>query len=239
MLIYQLQLMMRFLSNAFCVRWPVLPVTAELPCRSHACFIQGQLHGHLNEHGNHTIMRFINPRQKVCMSQTSPFSGGDIRYMNARGFQQAQLARKKAAWDDLLGLHICSCNTPLARAKLCTCLPGPIACLWSPTMSWPCQNPNSGPSFISWVGCHSVPSEQGRLVRPHVPRQLRRCTLCTTCALGNEHHYVFICPHFAGLRLTHGELFQDASGAMMSLVWHKDQQAVCALLLATVAEAQT
>ena len=41
------------------------------------------------------------------------------------------------------------------------------------------------------------------------------------------------------LRLTHAELFQDASGAMKSLVWHKDQEDVCALLLAIVAQAQT
>ena len=74
---------------------------------------------------------------------------------------------------------------------------------------------------------------------PHVPRRLRRCTLCTTCALGDERHYVFDCPRFAGLRLTHAELFQDASGAMKSLVWHKDQEDVCALLLAIVAQAQT
>ena len=33
--------------------------------------------------------------------------------------------------------------------------------------------------------------------------------------------------------------FQDASGAMKSLVWHKDQEDVCALLLAIVAQAQT
>ena len=71
------------------------------------------------------------------------------------------------------------------------------------------------------------------------PRRLRRCTLCTTCALGDERHYVFDCPRFAGLRLTHAELFQDASGAMKSLVWHKDQEDVCALLLAIVAQAQT
>ena len=56
---------------------------------------------------------------------------------------------------------------------------------------------------------------------------------------GDERHYVFDCPRFAGLRLTHAELFQDASGAMKSLVWHKDQEDVCALLLAIVAQAQT
>ena len=84
------------------------------------------------------------------------------------------------------------------------------------------------------MGCHSLPIEQGRLARPHVPRQLRwlrRCTFCATCALGDERHCGFDCPHFAGLRLTHAELFEDALGAMKSLVWHKDQQAVCALLL--------
>ena len=89
------------------------------------------------------------------------------------------------------------------------------------------------------VGCHSLPIEQGRLAKPYVPRQLRRCTLCATRAQGDERHYVFDCPHFAGLRLTHAELFQDAAGAMKSLMWHKDQQDVCALLLAILTQAQT
>ena len=78
--------------------------------------------------------------------------------------------------------------------------------------------------------CHFLPIEQDRLVRLHVPRQLRRCTLCATCALGDERCYVFHCPHFAGLCPTHAQLFQDASGAMTSLVWHKDQQAVCTIV---------
>ena len=67
------------------------------------------------------------------------------------------------------------------------------------------------------VGSHSLPIEDGRLVGPCVPWQLRRCTLCATCALGGERHYGFDCPHFADLRLTHAELFQHASGAVKSL----------------------
>ena len=73
----------------------------------------------------------------------------------------------------------------------------------------------------------------------HAIRLLSNAVPCTACALGDERHYVFDCPHLAGLRLTRAERFQDASGAVKSLVWHKDQQAGCALLLAIVAEAQT
>ena len=64
-------------------------------------------------------------------------------------------------------------------------------------------------------------------------------SLSTMRVPGDERHYVLDCPHFDSLRLTHADLFQEASGALRSLLWHKDQKSVCALLLAIVAEAQT
>ena len=51
-----------------------------------------------------------------------------------------------------------------------------------------------------WMGSHSLPVEQGRLARPMVPPQLRRCTLCSTHAIGDERHYVFDCLHFSHIR---------------------------------------
>ena len=46
-----------------------------------------------------------------------------------------------------------------------------------------------------------------------------------------------IAPHFDGLRSEHAQLFHEAHGAMPSLMWHKDQKSVCALILALATEA--
>ncbi len=69
---------------------------------------------------------------------------------------------------------------------------------------------------------------------PH--RHLRRCTFCATNAVGDERHCVFDCPHFQGLRQQHAEIFRDSHDAMRSVMWHKDQKSVCALVLAIVNE---
>ncbi len=81
------------------------------------------------------------------------------------------------------------------------------------------------------VGAHSLPVEQGRIEMPQVPRHLRRCTFCATNAIGDERHCVFDCPRFQGLRQQHVEIFQDSHDAMRSLMWHKDQKSVCALVI--------
>ncbi len=82
------------------------------------------------------------------------------------------------------------------------------------------------------VGAHSLPVEQGRIEMPKVPRHLRRCTFCATNAIGDERHCVFDCPHFQGLRQQHAMIFRDSHEAMRSVMWHKDQKSVCALVLA-------
>ena len=56
---------------------------------------------------------------------------------------------------------------------------------------------------------------------------------------GDERHCVFDCPHFQGLLQQHAEIFGDSHDAMRSIMWHKDQKSVCALVLAIVNEAQT
>ena len=89
------------------------------------------------------------------------------------------------------------------------------------------------------VGAHSLPVEQGRIAMAKVPRHLRRCTFCATNAIGDERHCLFDCPHFQGLRQQHAEIFRDSHDAMRSVMWHKDQQSVCALVLAIVNEART
>ena len=87
------------------------------------------------------------------------------------------------------------------------------------------------------MGLHSLPVEQGRLARPGVPRHLRSCTFCPDRALGDKRHCIFDCLRFDGHRLSFAQLFDDAHGAMRTLVWHKDQKAVSALILAIYTEA--
>ena len=84
------------------------------------------------------------------------------------------------------------------------------------------------------MGSHSLPVEQGRLARPMVPKQLRRRTLCSTCAIGDERHLIIDCPHFAHVRRQFRSLFQDADGALQWLMWHRNQKAVCHCLAAII-----
>ncbi len=87
------------------------------------------------------------------------------------------------------------------------------------------------------VGAHSLPVEQGRIEMPKVPQHLRRCTFCATNAIGDERHCVFDCLHFQGLPQQHAMIFRESHDAMRSVMWHKDQKSVCALVLAIVNEA--
>ena len=118
-------------------------------------------------------------KQYASLGLASPFSGGDIRCINAHGFQKAQLAREKSVWD---GLHISPRSAPLARAKLCTYLrwfAWPDCLSVEPYYELPLPITKLRSLIHFRVGCHSLPIEHGRLARPHVPRQLRWCTLCT------------------------------------------------------------
>ncbi len=44
---------------------------------------------------------------------------------------------------------------------------------------------------------------------------------------------------FHSANLQHAEIFRGSDDAMRSVMWHKDQKSVCALVLAIVNEAQT
>ena len=168
----------------------------------------------------------------------SPSSGGRLQNIDAHGFQRAMLAREGSVWQ---GLSISPRTAPSARAKLCTYLrwfarPGKVS--GEPYYELPMSITKLRLIFHFRMGSHSLPIEQGRLGRLSVPRHLRRCTFCTTRAVGDERHCIFDCPRFCELRQEHADLFGDAH-AMRSLMWHKDQKSVCALILAIVSEAQT
>ena len=120
---------------------------------------------------------------------------------------------------------------PSHQAILCmVLLPRPIA--FEPYLDMPMPLSRLQLLMQFRMGSHSLPVEQGRLARPMVPRQLRRCTLYSTGAIGNERHYVFDCSHFAHIRRHFRSLFLDADGAVQSFMWHRNQKAVCHCLAA-------
>ncbi len=53
---------------------------------------------------------------------------------------------------------------------------------------------------------HDLPIEQGRMARPIVPRYLRRCTLCSRRAVGDERHFMLECPQFDDIRAQYPKL---------------------------------
>ena len=138
------------------------------------------------------------------------------------------------------GLAISPRTVPSALAKLCTYLcwfARPDKVSGEPYHELPMSITKLRLLFNFRMG--SLPVEQGRLGKSSVPRHLRRCTFCTTRAVGDERHRIFDCPCFRDLRREHARLFGDAHSAMRALMWHKDQKSVCALILAIVSEAQT
>ena len=46
------------------------------------------------------------------------------------------------------------------------------------------------------LGSHALPIEQGRCSRPQVPRNLCRCSVCSTKSVGDKRQYLFECPKF-------------------------------------------
>ncbi len=178
-------------------------------------------------------------KQFASLGVPSPFSGGRIRNVDHLAFRKAMLARDMSVWG---GLHISPRGAPSKGAKLCTYLrwfARPDKTSTEPYYELPLPVTKLRSIFHFRVGAHSLPVEQGRIAMPKVPRHLRRCTFCATNAIGDERHCLFDCPHFQGLRQQHAEIFRDSHDAMRSVMWHKDQQSVCALVLAIVNEAQT
>ncbi len=149
------------------------------------------------------------------------------------------LARDMSLWG---ALHISTRGAPSKGAKLCTYFrwfARPDRISTEPHYELPLPVTKLRSIFHFRVGAHFLPVEQGRIEMPKVPRHWRRCTFCATTAIGDERHCVFDCPHFQGLRQQHAEIFRNSHDAMRSVMWHKDQKSVCALVLDIVNEAQT
>ena len=67
-------------------------------------------------------------------------------------------------------------------------------------------------------GCHSLPSNTGRL--RGVPRPQRLCSQCGSL-FGDEFHLVFECPALANLRLQYQHLFASVA-TMRQFLWQQD-----------------
>ncbi len=60
-----------------------------------------------------------------------------------------------------------------------------------------------------------------------------------TRSVGDERHHIFDCPSSDGIRAQYADLYNNSGGAMRSIVWHKDQQAVCDCMTAMFRLAET
>ena len=90
------------------------------------------------------------------------------------------------------------------------------------------------------MGLHALPSEQGTLSRPSLPRHLCQCTICSNQAEGKSVSNKFVCPHFGAIRDQFSSLFQDAEGSdAFVFMWHRDQKAASHCLTAILQMAQT
>jgi len=53
------------------------------------------------------------------------------------------------------------------------------------------------------TGNHRMPVETGRFSQSYIPHENRKCTLCNKNDIGDEMHYLLICPFFQEKRLKH------------------------------------
>lgn len=176
-------------------------------------------------------------KQFANLGMATPFPGGVLGTVDVLAFRKAMLSQEVSVWQ---GLHMSPRVAPSPRAKLCTYFrwfARPDRMLVEPYYELPMSITKLRLLFHFRMGSHSLPVEQGRLARPGVPRHLRSCTFCPGRALGDERHCIFECPRFDGHRLNFPQLFDGAHDAMRTLVWHKDQKAVSALILAICTEA--
>ncbi len=140
------------------------------------------------------------------------------------------------------GLHVSPRTAPSARAKSCTCLrwfarPGKM--LAAPYFELPISLSKLRRLVQLRLGSHDVLIEQGRMARPIVPRYLRRCTLCSQRALGDERHFILECPQFDDVRAQYAVLLQDAIDSMRNLMWHQNQKALSDFVIAILDEPRT
>ncbi len=178
-------------------------------------------------------------KQFADLGMANPFPGSVAGTVDVLAFRQAMLSQEVYVWQ---GLHMSPRVALSPRAKLCTYFrwfARPDRVLVEPYYELPMSITKLRLLFHFRMGSHSLPVDQNRLARPGVPKHLRSYTFCPGRELGDERHCIFKCLHFDGHRLSFARLFDDAHDAMRTLVWHRDQKAVSALILAICTEAWT
>ncbi len=138
---------------------------------------------------------------KYSLGMPSPFLGSaEVGAVDPHTFRRnmGDAYKKNSA-----GLHDSPRMAPSARAKSCTYLrwfarPGKIPA--EPYFELPISLSKLGGLVQFRLGSHDLPIEQGRMARPIVPRYLRRCTLSSRRAPGDERHFGLECPQFDDVR---------------------------------------
>ncbi len=121
------------------------------------------------------------------------------------------------------GLHVAPSLCPSRRAQLCTYFrwlrrPAHVHRL---TLFDIIVDARRLRVFLRFrMGVHGLPIDVGRW--RGVPRSRRTCDMCDTGAVGDEHHFVFVCPALAAVRTHYTPLFALRSRTLRAFVWQPD-----------------
>ena len=190
-------------------------------------------------------MRAPAAARHILTCMISCLSDGRIQFIDTFGFQRATLARENDIWAGLHRLQISPRSVPSKKAKLCAylrCFSRPERCFGEPYYDLPFPSRSSDLFFIlgwarmlcqlSRAGLTGQPCQGICADAPSAPHGL--------LGMSGNAHCLCDCPRFGDLRSEHAQLFHDALySAMRSLMWHKNQKSVCAMILAIVNEAET
>lgn len=84
------------------------------------------------------------------------------------------------------------------------------------------------------LGAHNLRVSTGRW--EGVPREDRLCCKCHQHAVEDEHHVLFVCPHYEQVRQRFQPLYEAAAESMRQLMTHSNQQKVASLVHAILNE---
>jgi hypothetical protein len=74
------------------------------------------------------------------------------------------------------------------------------------------------------MSVQALPNGVGQ--RRGVPRLLRHCDMCGAGAVGDEHHFIFMCPALAPVRVRFRPLFAYGIRSFRLFIWRQDLRAV-------------
>eukprot|EP00884_Botryococcus_braunii_P011700 jgi/Botrbrau1/20530/Bobra.145_2s0079.1 len=74
------------------------------------------------------------------------------------------------------------------------------------------------------LGCHDLPIDTGR--RQGIPRDESICTRCSLGMVGDEFHFLFICPLLEQIRSQFSHLFHPPVRSVTRFMWQRDGEGV-------------